>query len=56
VSYAPPSDRKIRGAGDLVHFLAQPVAKAIDAMAGTNLQTCAGCKRRREKLNQIKLP
>jgi hypothetical protein len=54
--YAPPSARKTRGLGDLVHQIALPVAKAIDAVAGTNLQTCGGCKRRREKLNQIKLP
>jgi len=56
LGYAPPSARKLRGAGDVVHFVAHPVAKAIDAVAGTNLQNCGGCKRRREKLNQIKLP
>ncbi len=44
--------RRIRGLGDVVHTLAQPVAKVIDAVAKTNLQNCGGCKSRREKLNQ----
>jgi hypothetical protein len=43
---------KFRGAGDAVATVAKPIAKAIDAVAGTNLQNCDGCKRRQEKLNQ----
>lgn len=44
--------------GDLVASVAQPIAKAIDAVAGamgvkTNVSGCGGCKKRREKLNQL---
>ncbi len=42
-----------RGLGDLVHALAHPLARAIDAVAGTNLQNCPACARRRENLNRI---
>ena len=44
-----------RGLGDLVAAVAQPIARAIDAAAGTKLAECGGCKRRREALNRIKL-
>ncbi len=37
--------------GDAVHVLAQPVAKAVDAIAGTNLENCSPCKKRREDWN-----
>lgn len=46
-----PAD-KINGLGDLVAFVAQPVARAIDKLAGTKLVGCGGCKKRRELLNQ----
>lgn len=42
----------IRGLGDLVYKVANPIAKAIDRMAGTNIQGCGGCKQRREFLNK----
>jgi lauroyl/myristoyl acyltransferase len=48
-----PVSQKPRGLGDMVAAVAQPIAKAIDAVAKTNLQNCGGCKARREKLNQI---
>lgn len=41
--------------GDAVAMVAQPIAKAIDAVAHTNLQNCGGCKKRREMLNRIRL-
>lgn len=44
-------DAKIKGLGDLVALAAQPVAKTIDAILGTDLKKCGGCARRREKLN-----
>lgn len=44
-----------RGLGDLVATIAQPIARAIDAAAGTKLAECGGCKKRREALNRIKL-
>ena len=42
----------IKGAGDVVKIVAQPIAKVIDAVAGTNLQTCGGCEQRRQSLNK----
>lgn len=45
--------RKIRGAGDLVAIIAQPIARAIDAVAGTNIVNCGGCAKRRQQLNEI---
>lgn len=41
-----------KGAGDLVAMVAQPIAVAIDAVAGTNLKKCKGCSDRREALNK----
>jgi hypothetical protein len=41
------------GLGDLVAKVAQPIAKAIDAVAGTNLKNCPGCARRRQALNDL---
>lgn len=45
-------------AGDVVALVAQPIARAIDAVAAsvgvkTNVAGCGGCKKRREKLNQL---
>jgi len=45
--------RPIRGLGDLVAGVAQPIAKAIDSIAGTNLQNCGACKARQAALNEI---
>lgn len=42
----------LRGLGDLVAKIAQPIAAAIDAVAGTSLKTCGGCQKRREWLNK----
>jgi len=42
----------VRGLGDVVAIVAQPIAGAIDAVAGTSLKNCGGCKKRRELLNQ----
>lgn len=39
--------------GEAVARVAQPVAKAVDAVIGTNLQGCEPCKNRRKKLNQM---
>lgn len=47
------SNGSIRGLGDVVHAVAQPIAKAIDAVAKTNISKCGGCQKRRDKLNQI---
>lgn len=47
------SARKYRGAGDLVHALAQPLARVIDKAAGTKLESCQRCSRRRKRLNAL---
>lgn len=45
-------ERSIRGLGDVVHTFAGPIAKAIDAVAGTKLASCGGCASRRVSLNE----
>ncbi len=56
-SYSPSeldaAINKIHGAGDLIYNIAQPIAKTIDRILGTNIKECNGCKRRRKKLNQL---
>ena len=42
-----------KGLGDLVKVVAQPIAKGIDAVAGTNLQNCSACEQRRQTLNKM---
>lgn len=45
------SASKYDGIGDVIHKIAQPIAKMIDAAAGTHIQTCGGCAKRRASLN-----
>jgi phosphopentomutase len=40
------------GLGDRVERIAQPIARVIDGLAGTNIQDCGGCKKRKEWLNK----
>ena len=47
------SARKYRGLGDAVAAVAQPIARAIDRIAGTDIQHCSGCQRRQQKMNSI---
>jgi len=51
--FTPERLQGVQGLGDLVHKIANPIAKAIDAVAGTNIQGCGGCAKRREQLNKI---
>jgi len=44
---------KSKGLGDKVEKIAQPIAKVIDRVAGTNIQGCGACKKRRDKLNKM---
>lgn len=37
--------------GDLVHELAQPIARTIDRLVGTELQHCGDCDERRRRWN-----
>lgn len=39
--------------GEMVHRVAAPVARAIDAVAGTHLADCGGCEERRRALNAL---
>lgn len=39
------------GLGDLVGAAAQPIARAIDRIAGTDLAHCGGCAARKAALN-----
>lgn len=43
---------RLRGLGDAVAVVAQPIAKAIDRVAGTDLANCKGCDGRQSALNQ----
>jgi hypothetical protein len=40
------------GLGDVIESVAQPIARVIDDLAGTNIQGCGGCKKRKEYLNE----
>lgn len=42
----------IRGLGDIVYMIANPIAFAADALLGTNIQGCRGCGQRQDSLNQ----
>ncbi len=46
------SARKYRGLGDVVEAVAKPVARMIDRIAGTDIEHCPGCARRRDALNR----
>lgn len=48
----PNYDGSPRGLGDIVYKVAQPIAKTIDKIAGTNIKGCSGCAKRRNKLNK----
>ena len=38
--------------GDAIHAVANPIARGLDAVLGTNVSGCSGCKKMRENLNQ----
>lgn len=43
--------RPLRGLGDAVAAIANPIARAIDAIAGTDIEGCGKCKKRQAALN-----
>jgi len=49
---SPDWREPIAGVGDIVHKVAQPIARVIDRVVKTNIQGCGGCKKRREALNK----
>ena len=50
VIYRPAKSAPI-GLGDVVAVVAQPIAKVIDAVAGTNVAGCGSCAKRQAALN-----
>jgi hypothetical protein len=44
--------RRIRGAGDVVAAVAQPVARMVDRVTGGDLEHCESCKQRRTEWNE----
>ena len=50
-SATPPTE--LRGLGDAVAVVAQPIARAIDRALGTNVAGCGGCKARQAALNKV---
>lgn len=52
-TYVKPPCNDCKGMGDVVAKVAQPIAKMIDKVAGTDIEHCGGCKKRRDKLNEI---
>jgi hypothetical protein len=42
-----------RGLGDIVHSVANPIARVIDAVAGTKIANCGSCAERRAALNKM---
>lgn len=49
---SPEWKEPIRGVGDIVHKVAQPIAKVIDKVIKTDIQHCGGCAKRRAALNK----
>ena len=43
---------EMRGLGDAVAVVAQPIARTIDRVLGTNVAGCGGCKARQAALNR----
>ena len=48
--FSPPPSAPI-GLGDAVAAVAQPIARVVDAVAGTTLVSCAACAARKAALN-----
>jgi hypothetical protein len=42
----------LRGVGDLVHVVLNPIAGGIDSVLGTKLSGCGGCYKRQQALNK----
>lgn len=53
----PPAEAAGIGLGDAVAAVAQPIARAVDALTGggTHLATCGGCKARQARWNRFRL-
>ena len=42
-----------KGLGDMVETIAKPIAKAIDSVAGTDIEHCEGCEKRKNFMNKL---
>ncbi len=51
--YSTPAKPALRGLGDVVAAVAQPIARMIDGRLGTDLENCPGCKADQETLNKL---
>lgn len=51
LAFEPAAKRSRLRLGDAAHAVAHPVARVIDAVAGTNLRNCGGCAERRRRWN-----
>ena len=41
----------MKNLGDKIDLISQPIARVFDAVTGTNVAGCRGCKKMRENLN-----
>jgi len=51
-----PLPRRVRrrvGIGDMVAYVAQPIAGVLDRVLGTRIRHCRGCARRKRALNRL---
>lgn len=48
-----PTKEEMKGLGDAVAKVAQPIAGAIDKVFKTNVKGCSACAKRRDMLNQL---
>ena len=46
-------EHEVIGLGDAVAFIAQPIARGLDAVLKTKLAECGGCRARKETLNKL---
>lgn len=51
IPLTPDEQRKRLGLGDAFALIAQPIAKASDAVLGTHLANCGGCAHRKDAMN-----
>lgn len=51
--YEQTGCEEMRGLGDLVAKVAQPIAHGLDVIIGTNIANCGGCGKRQQKLNEL---
>jgi len=45
--------KSIKGLGDVVELIAQPIAQTIDKILKTEVASCNTCKQRKEYLNKL---